>query len=264
MFKHKIIIIISYRLFKKHVQRWKMSEMSLGTGKDLETHIKLLHKYLKTRERYDGTFLPSPFFVEFAGTPSAGKTTIIKELYKFLKRNGFKVAIPQEGAEVVPHTHRGTPKYNIRTGMYALEILLRLQQGHEYDFVLFDRCIFDAYVWMTYWHEKERLSAEEMRLLQGYFLFRGWSNDILRAYYVVCDPHVAIEREFGVAVSHKLGETTNPNVIERLIKLHRKAHADLKDQFPQLQYFDTTNLGRQQMIEDVTLDLFNSLVKKID
>ena len=231
---------------------------------DLETKIKLLHMYLKTRERYDGVFLPSPFFIEFAGTPSAGKTTIIKELYKFLKRSGFKVAIPQEGAEVIPHTHRNTPKYNIRTGMYALEILLSLQQGHEYDFVLFDRCIFDAYVWMAYWHEKGKLTLEEMRLLQEYFLFREWGQDIHRAYYVVCDPHIAVKREFSIAVSQKLGETTNPTTIKRLINLHKNAFADLKNKFPQLQYFDTTKLDRSQMVETITADLFNSLTKKMN
>ncbi|MBI2109380.1 MAG: AAA family ATPase [Parcubacteria group bacterium] len=242
-----------------------MSETILReNGNGLETQIKLLHKHLKTRERYDGAFLPPPLFIEFAGTPSSGKTTIIKELYKFLKRSGFKVAIPQEGAEVVPHTHRNSPKYNIRTGMYALEILLRLQQTHEYDFVLFDRCIFDAYVWMTYWNEKGMLSAEETKLLQQYFLFPQWSHDIGVAYYVVCDPKIAIERENAIAISQKLGETTNPKTLEKLIAFHFQAYSELKDSFHQLHLLDTTALNRLQMVETVTKDLFNTLLLKVE
>lgn len=245
-------------------REYKMPEETSAAGNGLETQVKLLHKHLKTRERYDGTFLPRPFFIEFNGTPSSGKTTIIKELYKFLKRSGFKVAIPQEGAEVIPHTHRNSPKYNIRTGMYALEILLRLQQGHEYDFVLFDRCIFDAYVWTIYWHEKEKLTAEEMRLLQGYFLFSGWGHDIDAAYFVICDPETAVRRENSIAVSQKLGETTNPKTIEKLIGFHRRAHAELEEKFPQIHILDTTHLNRLEMVETVTKDLFRRILLKIE
>lgn len=166
--------------------------------------------------RYNARALPKPFFIEFNGTPSSGKTTTIKQIYNFLKRHGFKVLMPQEGAEVVPHTERGTPAYNIRTGIYALEIFLRLREGHEYDFVLFDRCVFDAYTWMIYWSEKGKLSEKEKALYQNFFsLSPLWVCDIDRVYCLICDAKTSLERENAISLSRKLGETTNPETVER-------------------------------------------------
>src|SRR3989338_10083226 len=104
--------------------------------------------YIDIETRRNHNVLPRPFFIEITGTPSAGKTTTIKELDKFFRRMGFRVLCPQEGAEVIRHIERTTPLYNIRTGLYALQILIDLSHGHQYDIVIFDRCIFYSFCWM--------------------------------------------------------------------------------------------------------------------
>ena len=144
------------------------------TGKEntYEQKAQIILKYLKSDRRYDKNHLPRPFFLEFTGSPSSGKTTTITELDKFLRRQGFRILRPQEGAEVIRHIERNTPLYNIRTAIYATTQLIDISASHSYDIVIFDRAIFDPYCWMLYWREKNLLTDEEMLLYQTFFLSR--------------------------------------------------------------------------------------------
>src|SRR3989344_1035355 len=109
----------------------------MNKEKIFEKKAQEILKYLKYNIRY-GDFIPRPFFLEFTGSPSSGKTTTITELDKFLRRQGFRVWRPQEGAEVIRHIERTTPIYNIRTGLYALSILLDESFAHKYDVIISD------------------------------------------------------------------------------------------------------------------------------
>jgi len=119
-----------------HLQENIVSQ-ALSHEEQLELMVLQLHSYLRTDLRYGDRFLPAPFMIEFTGSPDAGKTTCIKELDNFLYRSGLRVFIPQEGAEVIRHIDRDTPEYNIRTGLYALNMLIDYAHGHAYDIVIF-------------------------------------------------------------------------------------------------------------------------------
>ncbi len=231
-------------------------------SRKLEEQAQQLLRYLKVELRYDESHLPRPFFIEFTGSPSSGKTTTIVELDKFLRRQGFTVFHPQEGAEVIRHIPRTTPLYNIRTGLYALQILIDLMRGHMYDVVIFDRCIFDAYCWMMYWEEKGKLTEQERHIIQTFFLSRFWTDSIDVAYFMTCDPKTAAERELKIAVSEKLGETTNPSSVKTLITRYRNAHEILKPHHPQLHLIDTTHMDAKTMVNIVVETTLNELLKK--
>ncbi len=228
-----------------------------------EQRAQAILRYLKSDVRYGEHFLPRPFFIELTGSPSAGKTTTITELDKFFRRQGFRVLRPQEGAEVIRHIERTTPLYNIRTGLYALQLLIDFSHGHQYDVVIFDRCIFDVYSWMMYWEEKGKLSAEEKRLFQTFFLSKFWVKNIDAAYFFVCDENAAMKRELRIALSEKLGETTNPATVKTLVARYRKAFENLSPSYPQLHLIDTTHLDERAMIEQIatqTLDIFEQKI----
>lgn len=227
-----------------------------------ERQAQKILEYLKGHLRYDENFLPRPFFLEFTGSPSAGKTTTITELDKFLRRHGFRVLRPQEGAEVIRHIPRTTPLYNIRTGLYALSKLIDESYGHLYDIVIFDRCVFDVYCWMTYWEEKTKLDQEEKVLIQQFFLSRFWTDKIDAAYFMVCDPKEAMKRELRVALSQKLGETTNPATIKTLVKRYKSAYEILSPKYKQLRLMDTTRVNEQIMIETIAQEILNVFEKK--
>jgi len=227
-----------------------------------ELQAQQILTYLKSHLRYDESFLPRPFFLEFTGSPSAGKTTTITELDKFLRRQGFRVLRPQEGAEVIRHIPRTTPLYNIRTGLYALSKLIDESYGHLYDVVIFDRCIFDVYSWMIYWEEKAKLSQEEKALIQQFFLSRFWTDKIDAAYFMICDSKEAARRELRIALSQKLGETTNSKTVETLVARYRSAYEILSPEYKQLRLMDTTRIDEQVMVETIAREILNIFEKK--
>ncbi|KKT59198.1 hypothetical protein A3G55_01240 [Candidatus Giovannonibacteria bacterium RIFCSPLOWO2_12_FULL_44_25] len=227
-----------------------------------EAKAQKILKYLKSPARYDEKFLPRPFFLEFTGSPSAGKTTTITELDKFFRRQGFRVLRPQEGAEVIRHIERTTPLYNIRTGLYALELLVDISAGHTYDLVIFDRCIFDVYCWMIYWAEKGKLSRQEKETIQLFFLSKFWVDKIDAAYFMICDPKVAMERELRIALSQKLGETTNPKTVRTLVVRYKSAYKILSPKNQQLQLINTTRLTETEMVETIATNILDILEQK--
>ncbi len=228
----------------------------------LEKKADRILSYLKHEIRYDEGFLPRPFFLEFTGSPSAGKTTTIKELDTFFRKMGFRVLCPQEGAEVIRHIPRTTPVYNIRTGLYALTALLDQSFGHNHDIVIFDRCVFDVYCWMMYWEGKGKLSPEETKLLQSFFLSPLWMDRVDAAYFMISDPSVAMNREMRIALSSKMGETTNPKTIKTLVDRYVSAYQILSPRYPQLRLLDTTKLSEHEMVRSVAMEILSILERK--
>lgn len=239
--------------------------MDTNSQNAFEQRAQKILKYLKSSIRYNEKFLPRPFFIELTGSPSAGKTTTITELDKFFRHQGFRIWRPQEGAEVIRHIERTTPLYNIRTGIYALTLLIDNSMGHFYDIVIFDRCIFDAYCWMEYWNKKRNLSWAEKKLMQFFFLFRLWRDKIDAAYFMVCNPEEAVKREQRIALSQKLGETTNPETIKKMVERYKSAYETLSPKYSQLHIIDTTNIDEHEMVEVVaaeTLKIFEEKIKE--
>lgn len=231
-------------------------------GEAFEHRAQRILAYLKSNLRYDKEFLPRPYFIELTGSPSAGKTTTITELYKFLRRLGFRVLRPQEGAEVIQHIPRTTPVYNARTGMYALTILMDEAFKHTYDIVILDRGIFDTYAWMLYWLDKGKLTEADAQLIQQFFLSPLWVNLIDAAFFMVCQPEEAMRREQRIALSQRLGETTNPDSIAKLVDRYVKAYDILRPNHSQLTLLDTTPMGEQEMVDRIATLTLDALEKR--
>ncbi len=230
--------------------------------KTFENQSRVILSHLKSGLRYDHNFLPRPFFLEFTGSPSGGKSTVIDELDSFLRHHGFRVLKPQEGAEVIRHISRKTPLYNIRTGLYALSILIDQSIGHLYDVVIFERCLFDVYCWMNDWFQQGMLNGEEKDLIQKFFLSRFWIDNIDAAYFMICDPEVAMKRQMRISPSQKLGTTTNPEKIRTLLNHYKRAYEILSPQFSQLSLIDTSHIDESTMVELVIKRVLEVLVKK--
>lgn len=226
-----------------------------------ERRAQLLRPYFHLGIRHGHNILPPPFIEEFLGTPSAGKTTLIKELDKFWKRQGFRSFHPQEGAEAVRYLDRKTPFYNIATGLYAFQLLMQVSEGHQYDHVLFDRCVFDAYTWMKYWFKRGKLTHEMMRMLQESFLMGA--DRIDTAFIVVCDPEVAIGRETKNELTSQMGQHTNAETIGLLIECNGETYAELSPRFPQLHLLDTSSLSEKEMIQNTADIILAALEKKV-
>lgn len=228
----------------------------------LKLMVEQLHGYLRTDLRYGTGFFPSPFMIEFTGSPDSGKSTCIRELDKLLHRSDFRVFIPQEGAEVIRHISRDTPEYNIRTGTYALNMLMDFAHGHTYDIVIFDRAIFDAYTWMMYWEDKKLLSAKERADYQNTFVSRFTTPHITASYIVLCEAEEAVRRGQRIAASDNLGASSNPESIRKSVERHQRMFAELSPQYPQLHLVDTTAMDEKTMVEHIANTTIEALLAK--
>lgn len=218
-----------------------MSEQQLNL---FETRTKKILEYLKVEHRYRESFLPRPFFIEFTGSPDSGKSTAINNLYHSFKNLGFRVFKPLEGAEAIQHISRSTPLYNIRTALYAITQLIDLSHTHMYDLVLFDRCAFDGYYWMMYWFAKDQITEEEMKHWQETFLSNFWVNNLDAAYFVMCEPAVALERNRMDTLSTRFVDTTNSKNMKILVDRLYLAYNELSPRFSQLKLVDTSAMEK--------------------
>jgi len=228
---------------------------------EFERRAHLIKPYFNHLIRHGKDILPPPFICEFLGSPSAGKTTIIRTLDKFWRRQRFRCWTPQEGAEAIRYMDRNTPFYNIATGLHAYRILMEISEGHQYDHVLFDRCVFDAYVWLKYRFRKDQLSADTTRMFQEFFL--GAADRVDCAFVIICDPEVAIARETKHELTQQMGQHTNHDTIRLLIECNRESYEELKGRFEQLVLVDTTEMDEKTMIQHVAGRVLDRLEKKV-
>lgn len=192
-----------------------------------------------------------PFFIEITGSPSAGKTTAIDILDRFFRRQGFKVWKPTEGAEIVRNVSRKDFLYNVRTGLYALETLIDYLSSREFDLVIFDRAVYDAFCWMLYWQRKGNITPQEREILQKFFLHPRWAESVDLCLFVICGAEEALRRELQWALTEKLGETTNPSSIDFLLEVWREAYTTLKTSGAPVGLIDTTKLNPREVSERI-------------
>ena len=228
---------------------------------EFERRAKLLTPYFNKKLRHSKDILPPPFILEFLGTPSGGKSTLVRELDKFWKRQGFRVWHPQEGAEAVRYIERTTPFYNIATGLYAYQLLMQVSEGHQYDFVLFERCVFDSYTWMKYWQKKDLLTLEMARMMQESFL--TGASRIDGVFIVICNYDIAITRETKNELTAQLGSHTNPDTIKFLLECNLESYEELKNRFPNIFLLDTTLLDEKTMVQKVAKHILDLLEQKV-
>lgn len=219
-----------------------------------ERAIALLEKLKRPKEEKAPK---RPYFIEITGPPSSGKTTIISILDPFFRRQGFRVYTPQEGAEVIRHIPRTSHLYNVRTGLYALTTLIDASVNNNYDLVIFDRCLYDAYVWMEHWYCKSEIKETERNILQEFFLFKTWLEWLDAIFFVTTSVEEAIKRDKAVSLTKKFGSTTNPQSIENLIEVFTDLYYKCRSTHHNVFFLDTTGLTRPKMTKwvlEITLD----------
>lgn len=131
-----------------------------------------------------------------------------------------------------------------------------------YDLVLFDRCAFDGYYWMMYWFAKGKLTEKEMRHWQETFLSDFYVNNLDVAYFVICDPIVALERNRMDALITRFGDITNPKNMEILVDRARQTYNELSPRFPQLKFVDTSTMEKRVMVQHFADDILATMERR--
>ncbi len=166
------------------------------------------------QKRYDRG---RPFVIEFAGAPKSGKGTIISLVEQFFRRQGYKVRVPQEGAEVFRSLPRSSPLYNIRTGIYSLGWLIDAAYDGNFDLFILDRGVVDVFLWMEFWQKKGLLSVQTKQVLQEFFMYEEVVSLLDAVVILRCNLEVSIAREKLTSLIDKEGEYMNHQTLSLLV-----------------------------------------------
>lgn len=135
-----------------------------------------------------------PFIVEFTGTPEAGKTTVINQLYAVLSNKGYKVKLYPESAELSKSLFpKGVKDAKLWININTLQNIIEAPFQTEYDIILFDRGSMDRLFWI-YMDSITDFNFALKNCSMG-SLFQEYPPDLLMIFKV--SPEEALKRRGG-------------------------------------------------------------------
>ncbi len=168
-----------------------------------------------------------PIIFEFSGSPKSGKSSVIGLIALFLKRVGFRVSTPPEGAsiETPPDMKEDLLAFNTWCGCYAVQnILVRCHEGDPYDVLILDRGLFDLVVWLQYLNAKDgSLSTELCKTLQSFAIASPWKDRESAVFLFTADPETSLQRERRSQLTSRPGRAMNPEFLGEVLECYRSA-----------------------------------------
>jgi len=204
-----------------------------------------------------------PVFIEFCGTPKAGKTTTLSSLDLFLRRNGFSVQVVRERASVCPITKKNHMSFNIWTSLSTLNNVLELSDSSN-DVVLIDRGIFDAIIWFYWMLNTGRLTEEEFKKIEQFICMKRWIQLIDIVFTLKVEYQVANDREFKDLLTSKEGSIMNASVISQYNVAIEQARERVGDAFKHIDCIDTTKSTLAETGEKITYKTLEVLESSLD
>jgi len=214
--------------------------------------------------------LQRPFIVEITGLPDSGKSTVVKRIDVFLRRQGSgdqecKILIPQEGTKTVRNIPRTAIQHSIAASNYALQILLQQSYSTDYDLLFFDRGLYDAWCFIEWLRQKRRLEQEESDCFKSFFTYEGWLKNIDLCFFVMCDPKTATARNRKDSfLTQKVGIRTNPKTVAELYYAFVAGYTYFKNQGAPVVLIDTTNLDIGQATGKALIQILNEFERRFD
>jgi predicted NUDIX family phosphoesterase len=172
-----------------------------------------------------------PIYIEFSGTPKAGKTSTLDGLERFLRHNGFTVGRVTEAASQAPIRSKDHYFFNIWTACTTLQRVVEEYDRSDLHFLLIDRGIFDALWWFEWMRLTARITDAEKKAIVDFFTMDAWLNLIDVVFLMRATPQEALEREKGAFPTKRTGKIMNPLVLEQLNTCVDRALADWRPRF---------------------------------
>jgi predicted NUDIX family phosphoesterase/thymidylate kinase len=156
-----------------------------------------------------------PFFVEFAGTPKAGKTTALDMMDRILRRNRYRVRVVTERASTSPLRNKHDPLYNIWTAAATLTQIVESQDRDDH-IVLIDRGIFDALCWMEWFRSNRSLSRQEYGTITDFLRLPRIRRLTDLVFVLTASPEAALNREVAGQLTSRHGGIMNHATLHEL------------------------------------------------
>lgn len=205
-----------------------------------------------------------PIVIEFAGSPKAGKSTTIEIIAHFLKRSGYKVWAPTEGASkrTPYHLKRDLVAFNTWTLNYAIsELLVSYFNVDHHNLVILDRGPYDSLAWMRVLQERGELGDEEFKVVHDFAVNTRWSKLITRVYLFKCDPDTSLKREHEHKLTRLPGTAMNRAMLSALLDHYGQVEDELpRDVVKVIRTSDaTTPLETSFEIAQDVLEMFRAV-----
>ncbi len=206
-----------------------------------------------------------PIVIEFSGSPKSGKTSCINSLQLFLRRNGFKVEIIQERANVCPVYNKQSPMFNLWTGCMSLVGMLSILEREEVncDVLLMDRGIFDAFCWFDWLAERKLMENDQRETFERFFLIEDLIKKVDIVFAFCVDPNISLEREYTTLLTDKLGTIMNIQVLSEYLNSIKRTIVSKHDYFHSIFKIDTSQKNQDEVgkeVTDITLDTLRDLL----
>ena len=188
-----------------------------------------------------------PFIVEFTGTPEAGKTTAIKNVYRQLTAMGYKVRIYPESAEIAPSfIPKGSKDFKLWIDADTFKHIIEAPYQENYDFIIFDRGSLDRIFWIYL----DTIKNYELGLEFAPFgiLAKNYPPDLLITLYVSDEESIRRRGGEGHIVTQEFVRSYN-NLLKAFVNTVKVNHALI--------------VTDNKTIEEVTATVVNSILENI-
>jgi hypothetical protein len=146
-----------------------------------------------------------PFIIELAGTPNAGKDSLIEIIKDYLEDvHGYKVRVFDEGVKFCRIEKRQDVDRLYKTVALAVIKLYEasLENPGDYDFVFFNRGVFDRLGFLHAMNLSGRISQEQEQVHVDYLLSYAHLQDM--TFLFLISPEESIRREAGLGKKRSL------------------------------------------------------------
>ncbi len=209
-----------------------------------------------------------PIFVEFAGSPKSGKTSIIGIVSHFFRRMGLNVVQPAEGASLrtPPGLRDDWMAFNAWSGCYALQqILIDAHSDPPADLVILDRGLFDVAGWFSFLETKQgRVTREDRRKIVDFFLMDLWSSRLGLVFVFTADHETSLHREIDSKLTDEPGTVMNKDTLNALLEAYKSTGAEFSRAFPHLHHVGTSRVaGRPPLFQSVAYAVAEAIVARL-
>lgn len=215
-----------------------------------------------------------PYIIEFTGTPRTGKTTLIKNLYDFFHKKGFKVEILEEFTTSKQYKENIYPrlkdKYkNIVNTEIPKYVLKQLEESisRNPDIIIVDRSLFDRLIWVDRLYLKNDMTDIEYDEYKNTYLplIKNKINIIIATY---TDALTSLKRDYSANLSlEKRSFLNEKNILEyneSLINMKTLS----KNEKINLHFFNTTNKSERkisfEVIDAILKDMRKTFVDRVN
>ena len=221
-------------------------------------HIRQLHEKYGPLER--------PIVVTISGTPRAGKTTCIDNLFEFFKKADFKTICVDEPAGLVYATLKSKEEkqelLKDRIGFVERQLEIgRNKIGESLngnEILLCDRGILDTFIWYDMYYKLGMMDKERyQKFLKGLTQKYPYFNQL---YILYTSSLTSMYRDYQNSLSIEPRSTMNKDNVRRynssLIRMFPTFERSIDD----INFINTTNYAKM----DASIVVSNDLVDKIE